>query len=74
MITAVNKDNSKYYNALYTKANTELGLSGENSIYDLQSYFSKIEELMAIDPKYTILPLDEDYFEIDANSRKITVP
>lgn len=29
---------------------------------------------MAIDPKYTILPLDEDYFEIDANSRKITVP
>lgn len=29
---------------------------------------------MAKDYKYTILPLDEDYFEIDANSRKITVP
>ena len=46
----------------------------EEKIYDLQSYFSKIKNLMAIDPKYTILPLDEDYFEIDANSRKITVP
>lgn len=44
-------------------------------ISSLNEYFSYIEELSAINPaKYTRLPLDENYFEINANSRTITIP
>ena len=78
MITAINKDNANKYTALFGKATSALRASGEIteewSITDLESYFSVIEQLINIDTKYTILPLDENYFMIDANSRTITVP
>lgn len=55
-------------------------------IDSLESYFAHIVELLALtDPtdkrygdtygrKYSILPLQEEYFEIDANSRAIKIP
>lgn len=49
-----------------------LEVGGE--ISSLSEYFSYLEELASIDEKYLILPLDEDFFEIDANARTITVP
>ena len=46
----------------------------DNSITSLEEYFSFIVELNKINSAYTILPLDEEVFTIDANSRTITVP
>lgn len=43
-------------------------------ITSLDEFFSYIEDLNLINRKYTILPLDEDPFIIDANARTITVP
>lgn len=45
-----------------------------DDITSLDEYFSYIVELNAINKRYTILPLDKEVFEIDANSRTITVP
>ena len=45
------------------------------TINSLNEYFSYITILANINPaKYTRLPLDEDFFEIDANARTISVP
>lgn len=45
------------------------------SINSLNEYFSHITTLARINPaKYTRLPLDENLFEINANTRTITVP
>lgn len=43
-------------------------------ISSLNAYFSYIEALAKIDEKYIVLPLTEDIFEINANTREITVP
>jgi len=43
-------------------------------ITSLEEYFQYIKDLCNISPIYTILPLDEEIFEIDANTRQITVP
>jgi len=43
-------------------------------ISSLQEYFSYIQELSSLDMTYTVLPLDEEPFIIDANTRQITVP
>lgn len=46
-----------------------------NHITSLEEYFSYIKELSVLNKiKYTTLPLDEDVFEIDLNTRTITVP
>lgn len=46
----------------------------ENHISSLEEYFSYIKELSRLDKKFTMLPLDEDIFEIDLDTRAITVP
>lgn len=46
----------------------------EAEINSLEQYFSYIEYLRKINPIYTILPVDENIFEIDANARTISVP
>lgn len=48
----------------------------EDSITSIEDYFGYIEQLLAIDRKYTVLPLEdeENFFKIDANSRMIEVP
>lgn len=71
MITNQKKYN---YNALFDKANKALGYTGDNVITSINDYFASIEELAQIDLKFTILPLDEETFDIDANTRKITIP
>ena len=43
-------------------------------ITTLEEYFSWLRNLSNIDKKYTVLPLDEDHFEINANTRAINIP
>lgn len=73
MITSINNNNRAKYEALFKKASVALG-EPEDAIQTLEQYFNNIQDLAKIDKKFTILPTDEDYFEIDANSRAITIP
>lgn len=50
------------------------GFEPLNGITTLEEYFSWISNLGQINRKYTVLPLDEDYFEINANTRAINIP
>ena len=71
MITkTTNLDSS--YDSLFE----EIGAKSNHTIdiNNLESFFGNIEEIAALDPKFLRLPLDEPMFEIDANSRKISVP
>lgn len=43
-------------------------------INSLLEYFSEIEALSKINPQFTRMPQDEEFFFIDANKRTITVP
>jgi len=43
-------------------------------ITTLDEYFSWLRVLGNINRKYTVLPLDEEYFEINANTRAINIP
>ena len=74
MITYVNSTNLSKYNALFDKASEALNLSDNDKILGLNDYFSYIEQLKQIDYHYAVLPLDEDVFEIDANTRAIAIP
>lgn len=66
MITKYNS----LYDDLFARASIDLGITIES----LDDYFEHLEELVAIDEKYMMLPLDEEPFMIDANTRIITVP
>ncbi len=44
------------------------------NVDNIEAYFGSIQEIAELDSKFLRLPLDEPLFEIDANSRKITVP
>lgn len=64
-------------NAVFKPAQTyAVRFEDGETITTLEEYFSHIEELTAIDRKFTILPLEseEEFFEIDANSREIKIP
>ena len=77
MITYINRANASRYSELFEKANKALNLTlDSDKISSLEEYFSVIKTLVTAtgDRKYTMLPLDEDVFEIDANRRLITVP
>lgn len=56
------------------KFNPALTYYQSDDITSLDEYFSYIVELNKISKRYTILPLDEEVFEIDANTRTIQVP
>ena len=45
-----------------------------SAITTLEEYFSYIADLCGISKKFTILPLDEELFEINANTRTIKIP
>ena len=45
-----------------------------SDITSLNEYFSYIKNLASINPIYTVLPLDEGTFDIDLNTREISVP
>ena len=80
MITYINKSNANDYRKLFDKATEVLiqgGLSEDAAqINSLEEYFAQIKTIVewSNDRRYTILPLDEDVFEIDANKRLIIVP
>lgn len=48
--------------------------NGAIDVNNLDAFYGSIEEIAAVDPKFLRLPLDEPLFDIDANTRKITVP
>ena len=85
MITYVNSENARKYSVLFDKASEalnqqtidagiELNDSNTVEISSLAEYFENIKTLTLIDKKYTILPVDEGVFSIDANQRSIEVP
>lgn len=63
-IDAVFDENAKY----------AIKIEADAAISTLEEYFSYIADLRAISKRYTILPLDEEYFEINADARTITIP
>lgn len=65
------------YSKLFEKASLALGAKSEDEyITSLNEYFMNIEYLVQMENglQYTILPLDEETFDIDANTREILVP
>lgn len=82
MITKVTPENTTRYQALFEKVNEILGLPKKDdqgtvithAISTLDGYFQHLNEISLKDPSLIILPLDEEKFFIDGNSRKITIP
>lgn len=76
-------DKLREYGALYVLARDKEtkqpigkapGFDPKLRITTVEEYYSWIKNLGNIDRKYTALPLDEDCFEINANTRGITIP
>ena len=81
MITYIDAANANKYSVLFDKANKQLGLEENDQEYisSLFKYYAHLEALVSTgDPElnrfFARLPLDEDFLEIDANSRAIKVP
>lgn len=72
MITKVTPENTTRYQALFEKVSEILNL--EPAISTLDEYFQHLNEISLKDPSLIILPLDEEKFSIDGNSRKIVIP
>lgn len=72
MITKITPENTTKYQALFEKVSEILNI--EPAISTLDEYFQHLHEISLKDPSLIILPLDEEKFFIDGNSRKITVP
>lgn len=74
-------DNANLYGTLFEKANSALGfVTEEDKITNIDEYFTCIKRLAQYeqdnktDPIFTILPINEDTFDIDANTRRIDIP
>ena len=80
MVTYISSQNAQKYRVLFDKATAALGLSDEEAITSLNEYFAYLQQLVNISDEddtnraFVRLPLDEDFFEIDANSRTIKIP
>ena len=87
MITTIPESQNNLYNDLFNdlrnilNANKAPGAEDIGYITSLDEYFSYLDDLLANDNiaeqdknRYLILPLDEELFFIDANTRLITVP
>lgn len=87
MITLLNHNSQNWekYSVLFKDAWADLKAKGRLTDRDaaktdavafsnIQHYLSYIQELMDIDKKYLLLPLDEAPFEINANTREIKIP
>ena len=72
MITKYKDSVKLAYQKLYE--DIDKASNGEIQIDNLESFFGYIQEIGELDKKFLRLPLDEPLFEIDANSRKITIP
>lgn len=74
----ITKDTS-LYSELFEKANSLLGYTENNELYikDIDMYFRNlgyIAERANGDISYFMLPIEEPLFEINANTRNITIP
>lgn len=83
MIISLNENNMDKYKALFAKAYQELEALGkiregcqndEKRFLSLDDYFAHMGDLLELDLTYMMLPLDEQPFSINANSRVITAP
>lgn len=75
MITRITKQNRAQYRELFESATTALQNRGYDVVVsNLEDYFANLGDLKDISPKFIRLPLDEDCFLIDLNTRKITIP
>ena len=74
MITKVTSENKGLYRALFEKASNTLELTGDHTISSLDQYFSVLKTLTDEDITYSYLPLDEPTFDINADTRVITIP
>ena len=76
MITKITSENKNQYKVLFEKASNVLQLSGNDTIDSLDKYFSVLRTLVIgqEDPSYAFLPLDEPTFDINADTRVITIP
>lgn len=80
MIVKVDESNQSRYNTLFNKASTLLGLS--SPISNIRDYFRELPNIITkasetdgeIWQYYAMLPLDEEPFYVNANTRKITIP
>ena len=84
MITYIDKNNAAQYTALFRRAELALTLP-EKTISTLEQYFYYLPDLMQLKKegseysetlgrRYAMLPVDEEVFYIDANTRQISVP
>ncbi len=71
MITKTTNLDDKY-RALYDEIRAKS--NGAININSLEQFFGNIIEIAQCDKKFLRLPLDEPIFEIDANTRVITIP
>lgn len=74
MITKVTSENKGLYRSLFERANATLSLTGTSTIDSLDKYFSVLKDLTDEDITYGYLPLDEPTFDINADTRVITIP
>ena len=80
MIVKVDESNQSRYNTLFNKASTLLGLS--SPISNIRDYFRELPNIITkasetdgeIWQYYAMLPLDEEPFYVNADTRKITIP
>lgn len=80
VIVKINETNIDKYNALFAKAYQALKAEGqlkpeaennEGRFLSLNHYLAHAKELLALDASYLMIPLDEDTFDINAETRQI---
>ena len=78
MITYVDNSNHGVYRTRFEQATMILrengNITSDSEITTLEEYFLYLKDLALLDAYYTMLPVDEDTFDIDANTRKIAIP
>ena len=83
MIITITEKNAGLYNALFAKAYQELEainklkpevVNTERRFLSLDDYFAHMADLLALNPTYMMLPIDEAAFTINANTRAISTP
>lgn len=69
-------DNVNLYNEMFAKAKRDYDKEYKTdiSITDLESFFHYVRQLAEINPNFTRLPLDEEPFRINGNTRSIIIP
>lgn len=78
MITYVDSKNNGMYQTRFEQATLLLRenniIGTQDDITTLEEYFLYLRDLALLDPYYTMLPVDEETLDIDANTRKIAIP